>query len=57
VWGWGVGAGGGEPRAATRIAVSLFHGSMQGWKEDELWDAVSQKNPDLVRAALRKVYA
>ncbi len=28
---------------------------MQGWKEDELWEAVSKKNLDLVKAALRKV--
>ena len=28
---------------------------MQGWRDDALWDAVSSKVPEAVRAALRKV--
>lgn len=29
---------------------------MMNWKEDELWDAVSRKDVDGVRTALRKVF-
>jgi hypothetical protein len=48
---------GGSARPLSRDLAGAVVGKMMNWKEDELWDAVSRKDLDAVRAALRKVCA